>query len=66
MILQAIANEDKYGVNGTSEEHITAQGLINGDCADPGSGVTAMDALSVQKYIAEICTLPVYTDSSTK
>lgn len=66
MLLQAIANEDKYGVNGTSEDHITAQGLINGDCADPGSGVTALDALSIQKYIAEICTLPVYTDNSTK
>ena len=31
MILQSISNPDKYGVDGTSEDHITSQGVINGD-----------------------------------
>ena len=31
LILQAISNPEKYGINGTDDTHITAQGMINGD-----------------------------------
>lgn len=51
MILQAVANPDKYGVNGTSPDHITEEGLINSDCVG-GDGITPIDALEVQRYCA--------------
>ena len=54
MILQSISNPDKYGVDGTSEYHITSQGVINGDVYDNGTGLTSSDALSIQKYIVEL------------
>ncbi|MCR5708657.1 MAG: cellulase family glycosylhydrolase [Ruminococcus sp.] len=47
-ILQFIANKDKYGLKG--------QGLDNADCYDPGDGITAMDALAIQKYDAKAIT----------
>ncbi len=51
-ILQHIALNDKYGLKG--------QGLINADCYNTGDGVTAMDALAVQKLDAKVYTsLPV-------
>ena len=43
-ILQAIANKDKYA--------LSAQGAVNADCCDPGDGVTAKDALSIQRLDA--------------
>ena len=51
MILQAVANPDKYGVNGISPDHITEEGLRNSDCVG-GDGITPIDALEVQKYCA--------------
>ena len=54
LILQSQANPDKYGVDGTNEDHITAQGLINADCSGGGDGVTASDALAIQKYILKL------------
>ena len=56
MILQSISNPDKYGVNGSSESHITAQGVLNGDVYANGTGLTPQDALSIQKYVAELIT----------
>lgn len=44
-ILQYLGNKDKY--------ELSAQGLINADCYDPGSGVTPADALSIQKLDAK-------------
>lgn len=58
MILQAISNSDKYGVNGTDPTHITKQGEINGDCSSCGDGITARDALAVQKMVIGLITLP--------
>ncbi len=54
LILQSQSNPDKYGVDGTNEDHITAQGLINADCSGGGDGVTASDALAIQKYILKL------------
>ena len=61
LILQSIANADKYGENGTDESHITSQGVINADVAGGtndmgGDGVTPSDALKIQKYVAMLIT----------
>ncbi len=51
-ILQSIANKDKY--------ELQPQGKINADCYNPGDGVTANDALAIQKLDAgEIKSLPL-------
>ena len=50
IIMQAIANPDKYGVDGTDENHLTKQGLANADCFNQGDGMTSKDALAIQKY----------------
>ena len=49
LIMQAIANPDKYGETGTDKNHITAQGTINADIAD--DGMTNADALAIQKRL---------------
>lgn len=49
LIMQSLANPDKYGVNGSSENHITAQGRVNGDVN--GDGLTIGDAQSIQKML---------------
>lgn len=60
LILQSIASNDKFGVGGTDENAITPQGIINADCYEVGSGVTANDALAVQKYLLKLVdSLPI-------
>ena len=44
-ILQAIANKDKFA--------LSAQGVANADCYNTGDGVTANDALAIQKLDAK-------------
>lgn len=58
MILQSIANNDKYGPDGTDPTHITEQGMKNADCSSYGDGVTTKDALAVQKFVVGLITLP--------
>ncbi len=54
IILQSLANSSKY--------EITAQGKINGD-VDGEAGITAMDALTIQKYDAgSVKELPLKSD----
>ena len=48
-----LSSKDR-GINGTDDTHITAQGMINGDVDQNGNGLTAKDALSIQKYIAKL------------
>ena len=51
-ILQAIANKDKYSLK--------PQGAKNADVAGNGDGITAADALAIQKYDAKVIdALPV-------
>lgn len=50
-IMQALANPNKYGLNGTHEKHITAQGVINGDVHGCTDGITSIDALWIQDYL---------------
>ena len=59
LIMQYLANPDVYGVG--KPDGITKKGLENGDCCDPGSGVTNADALSIQKFkLGIIPSLPEY------
>lgn len=45
-ILQSIGNPDKYG--------LSELGTKNADCSNVGDGVTAADALAIQKYDAKV------------
>ena len=56
MILQAVSNPDKYGVGGTDKTCITEQGMLNGDVAGGRNGITAADALEIQRYVAGLIT----------
>ena len=49
LIMQALANPNKYGENGTAENHLTAQGKVNGDMN--GDGLTVGDAQTIQKIL---------------
>ena len=49
LIMQALANPDKYGINGTAENHLTEKGRLNGDFN--GDGLTVGDALTIQKKL---------------
>ena len=54
LIMQAIANPDKYGVKGSEKTHITEQGQANADCCNTGDGMTTKDALSIQKLMLKM------------
>ena len=51
LIMQALANPDKYGVKGSDSHHITEQGQSNGDVDTSSKGLTSNDALEIQKYL---------------
>ncbi len=52
LVLQYVANEKKYP--------LTDQAKLNADCYNPGDGVTANDALAIQKLDAKVISeLPV-------
>ena len=54
ILMQALANPNKYGVNGTDQHRITEQGMRNADVYENGSSITTNDALSIQKYLLNI------------
>jgi len=54
LIMQSLANPDKYGVGGKADKPITDQGKLNGDVDDDVVGLTANDALKIQKYLLHI------------
>ncbi len=54
LIMQSLANPDKYGINGTDKSHITERGQKNGDIYEKGSGITNSDALQIQKILLGI------------
>lgn len=49
LIMQALANPNKFGENGSAEIHLTAQGKINGDI--DGNGLTVGDAHVIQEKL---------------
>ena len=60
LIMQALANPDKYDVGGTSENHITEEGRINADVDPSIKGLTTNDALTIQLYLLnKIDKLPI-------
>lgn len=54
LIMQALANPDKYGINGTDATHITEQGRINADVAGNNDGMTNADALAIQMFMLKL------------
>ena len=54
LIMQALANPNKYGLEGSYEKHITSQGQINGDVDKSVKGLTPNDALIIQEYLLGI------------
>lgn len=51
LIMQSLANPDKYGINGSDKRHITKQGLANADVSNRGDGVTTSDAQVIQAFL---------------
>jgi lysophospholipase L1-like esterase len=51
LIMQSLANPNKYGVNGTDSNALTEQGAANGDVDKESKGLTSNDALLIQKYL---------------
>ena len=49
LVMQALANPNRYDVNGTAYVHITPQGKINADM--DGFGMTVNDALTIQRKL---------------
>ena len=49
LIMQALANPNKYGVNGTNQSHITSEGFEYADTA--GNELTVSYALRIQQYL---------------
>ena len=62
LIMQALANPNKYGLEGTYSKHITKQGSLNGDCDLTEKGLTPNDAVAIQMYLLNQVTLPVKGD----
>ena len=54
LIMQALANPNKYGVSGTDSKHITDKGLVNADVDASSKGLTSNDALRIQEYLLHI------------
>ena len=55
LIMQALANPNKYGVNGKDEKRITSQGVKNADVSG-NDGMTTGDAVVIQKYLLHLIT----------
>ena len=49
LIMQALANPNKYGIDGTAEHHLIEQGKLNGDM--DGDGLTVGDAQAIQSIL---------------
>ena len=50
LIMQALANPDKYGVGGTDSRALTEQGKVNAD-VNGTEGLTTNDALWIQEKL---------------
>ena len=51
LIMQSLANPNKFGLEGTDKNHITEQGQLNGDVDTSAKGITANDALRIQEFL---------------
>ena len=72
LIMQSLANPSKYGVGGEDQNHLTDQGRINGDVYERGGGLTANDALAIQKRLLNLIPslpesyAPGYSETTTQ
>ena len=51
LIMQSLANPNKYGVNGTDKNHITQAGLNNASVVNNNGSVTNNDAVRIQLFL---------------
>jgi len=51
LIMQSLANPNKYGKNGTDDHHLTEEGAANADVEGNGNGITTNDAQAIQLYL---------------
>ncbi len=51
LIMQSLANPNKYGLNGTDKNHITEKGLEKGAVTTGNKSVTTDDALQIQLFL---------------
>jgi len=51
LIMQSLANPDKYGRGGSDPNSLTEQGSVNGDVDKDVAGITSGDALKIQEYL---------------
>ena len=51
LIMQSLANPNKYGKNGTDDHHLTDEGAANADVEGNGNGITTNDAQAIQLYL---------------
>ncbi|MCR4795514.1 MAG: glycoside hydrolase family 9 protein [Ruminococcus sp.] len=51
LIMQALANPNKYGENGSDPTHITETGMANADVDISSEGITVNDAMVLQLYL---------------
>ena len=51
LIMQSLANPNKYGLNGSDEHCLTLQGAANADVPRTSKGITNEDALAIQEYL---------------
>ena len=58
LIMQALANPNKYGINGSDSRAITSVGIGNADVAGDGDGMTVNDAQFIQLCLLGLAQLP--------
>ena len=51
LIMQALANPNKYGIGGTAEKPLTKKGQLNADVDTATKGLTGDDAVRIQEYL---------------
>ena len=51
LIMQSLANPNKFGIGGTDSNALRTQGADNADVDNRGNGLTTSDALRIQEYL---------------
>ena len=51
LIMQSLANPNKFGLGGSDEKALTPQGEVNADVDKASAGLTPSDTLTIQKFL---------------
>ncbi len=54
LIMQSLANPNKYAIGGSDQNALTAQGNANADVDTSVKGLTTNDALKIQQFLLGI------------